>query len=161
MMRKSKNAPKYPNLAAEMSRENVSISDICKVTGKGKSTIYLYMNGTGAGDFTINDASNLWQMHRSGSIGKPAGYDRVAFMDIYKPLYERERQRMQLAPATRQRIDAATASLSGEGRKMLEDAKQDRKKQDDFFRMIESGLQHQALTTDNSPELLESKEEVQ
>ena len=45
MMRKSKNAPKYPNLAAEMSRENVSISDICKVTGKGKSTIYLYMNG--------------------------------------------------------------------------------------------------------------------
>lgn len=56
MMRKSKNAPKYPNLAAEMSRENVSISDICKVTGKGKSTIYLYMNGTGAGDFTINDA---------------------------------------------------------------------------------------------------------
>ena len=56
MMRKSKNAPKYPNLAAEMSRENVSISDICKVTGKGKSTIYLYMNGTGACDFTINDA---------------------------------------------------------------------------------------------------------
>ena len=105
--------------------------------------------------------SNLWQMHRSGSIGKSAGYDRVAFMDIYKPLYERERQRMQLAPATRQRIDAATASLSGEGRKMLEDAKQDRKKQDDFFRMIESVLQHQALTTDNSPELLESKEEVQ
>ena len=44
---------------------------------------------------------------------------------------------------------------------MLEDAKQDRKKQDDFFRMIESGLQHRALTTDNSPELLESKEEVQ
>ena len=28
--------------------------------------------------------SNLWQMHRSGSIGKSAGYDRVAFMDICK-----------------------------------------------------------------------------
>lgn len=66
MMRKSKNAPKYPNLAAEMSRENVSISDICKVTGKGKSTIYLYMNGTGAGDFTINDAFLISEQLFSG-----------------------------------------------------------------------------------------------
>lgn len=105
--------------------------------------------------------SNLWQMHRSGSMGKTAGMDRVAFMDIYKPLYERERQRMQLAPSIREKIDKTTAALSGEGRRCLESAKQKREEKEQFYRDLERGMMAPRLETTREPELLENKEDVQ
>ena len=65
-MRKPKNAPKYPNLVAEMSRTGVEIQDLCQATGKSKSSIYDYMRGVGNGDFTIADAFAIQEAYFPG-----------------------------------------------------------------------------------------------
>lgn len=65
-MRKTKSAPKYPNLVAEMSRTGIEIQDLCQATGKSKSSIYDYMRGVGNGDFTIADAFAIQESYFPG-----------------------------------------------------------------------------------------------
>lgn len=107
--------------------------------------------------------SALWNMKRY----RP-GMERTAFMDIYKPLYERERQHMQLAPDTRQRIDSAAAALSDGSRMKLEAAQEAREEKEAFYHMIETGAYHPQLEAhgvdmleDRIQEALEESEEVQ
>ena len=106
--------------------------------------------------------SAIWNMKRY----RP-GMERTAFMDIYKPLYERERQHMQLAPDTRQRIDSAAAALSDGSRLKLEAAQEAREEKEAFYHMIETGsIQHQLeahnheMLEEHNQVLLEESEEV-
>ena len=52
--------------------------------------------------------------------------DRVAFMDIYKPMYEREKQRAMTPQNLTAQIDAVAASLPDKGQHLLTDREQDR-----------------------------------
>lgn len=108
--------------------------------------------------------SNLQEMRRSAGRGSKPGLDRVAFMDIYKPLFERERQRMQLAPGIRCTIDRMTEALAGDGRKMIEGAREKRQEREELYRQLERQQFKKILTTDGEePDLLgiTDKEEVQ
>ncbi|MBD5469238.1 MAG: hypothetical protein HDR21_14005 [Lachnospiraceae bacterium] len=103
--------------------------------------------------------SNLQEMRRSASRGGKPGLDRVAFMDIYKPLYERERQRMQLAPGIRSTIDRLTETLSGDGSKMIESAREKRQEREALYRQFEHRQFGHLLTTDGEvPDLLGIKD---
>lgn len=55
-MKKTKTPPKYPNLAAEMSRSGIGIPELCEATGRSKSSVYDYINGKENRCFTIDDA---------------------------------------------------------------------------------------------------------
>ena len=62
-MRKPKNAPKYPNLVAEMSRTGIEIQDLCQATGKSKSSI---LRGVGNGGLTIDEAFAIQEAYFPG-----------------------------------------------------------------------------------------------
>lgn len=105
--------------------------------------------------------SNLRELRRQAVIGGKPGLDRVAFMDIYKPLYERERQRQQVAPNIRKAIDSITANLSGESRKMIEKARAAREEREEAFRRLELRALRGNYLTAEEPEVqrIEEKEE--
>jgi len=105
--------------------------------------------------------SNLRELRRQAITGGKPGLDRVAFMDIYKPLYERERQRQQVAPNIRNAIDSITENLSGESRKMIEKARAAREEREEAFRRLELGALRGNYLTAEDPEVqrIEEKEE--
>lgn len=105
--------------------------------------------------------SNLRELRRQAVIGGKPGLDRVAFMEIYKPLYERERQRQQVAPNIRKAIDSITANLSGESRKMIENARAAREEREEAFRRLELRALRGNYLTAEEPEVqrIEKKEE--
>ena len=65
--------------------------------------------------------------------------DRVAFMDIYKPMYEREKQRAMTPQNLTAQIDAVTASLPDKGQHLLIDREQDRRGKEEQYRRLEIG----------------------
>ena len=65
-MRKPNNAPKYPNLVAEMSRTGIEIQDLGQATGKSKSSMYDYLRGVGNGGFTIDEAFAIQEAYFPG-----------------------------------------------------------------------------------------------
>ena len=105
--------------------------------------------------------SNLRELRRQAVIGGRPGLDRLAFMDIYKPLYERERQRQQVAPSIRNAIDSITENLSGESKKMIEKARAAREEREEAFRRLELGALRGNYLTAEDPEVqrIEEKEE--
>ena len=51
--------------------------------------------------------TSLWEMHRSAYIGGKPGMDRVAFMQQYTPMYEREKSRSMTPAQLTEKIDNA------------------------------------------------------
>lgn len=86
---------------------------------------------------------NLYEMHRSYCRGGKPGMDRVAFMDIYKPMYEREKQRAMTPQNLTAQIDAVAASLPDKGQHLLTDREQDRRGKEEQYRRLEIGWRDQ------------------
>lgn len=104
----------------------------------------------------------LRELRRSAYIGGKPGLDRVAFMDIYKPLYERERQRMQLAPGIRSTIDKMTEAMIGEDRKKIESYHTERERKEEQIRQLTLRNYQQLITAEQDepdPLGIENKEE--
>ena len=80
---------------------------------------------------------NLYEMHRSYCRGGKPGMDRVAFMQQYEPMYQREKARAMTPQDINAKIDAAAGSLPDNGRLLLEELEADRRKKeaawDDIF----------------------------
>lgn len=55
--------------------------------------------------------TSLWEMHRSAYIGGKPGMDRVAFMQQYTPMYEREKARSMTPAQLTEKIDNVAGSL--------------------------------------------------
>lgn len=73
---------------------------------------------------------NLWEMHRSYCVGGKPGMDRVAFMQQYAPMYEREKARAMTPEAITTKIDAAAAALPDNSRYLLEMREAERRQKD-------------------------------
>lgn len=96
---------------------------------------------------------NLWEMHRSYCVGGKPGMDRVAFVQQYGPMYEREKQRAMTPEGITAQIDRASAALPDKGQKLLETREQDRREYDERMnRLWYRGLE-QALETVERPQL--------
>ncbi len=82
----------------------------------------------------------LRELHRGSYANNRDGMDRVAFMDLYKPAYERARAEAACPASLRRGINAAAAKFSNGGRKLLEAAAEKRREHDrvynDFWGII-------------------------
>lgn len=63
---------------------------------------------------------NLYDMNRSRYSGGRPGMARVAFMDQYKPMYEREKARAMLPNSITKQVDAIANSTSNGSYRLLE-----------------------------------------
>lgn len=79
---------------------------------------------------------NLWEMHRSYCVGGKPGMDRVAFMQQYTPMYEREKARDMTPADLTAMIDAAAAALPDKGQKLLADREQGRRDKEREYEAI-------------------------
>lgn len=79
---------------------------------------------------------NLWEMHRSCYAGGKPGMDRVAFMQQYTPMFEREKQRAMTPEAINSKIDTAAATLPGNVRPLLESREAARRKQEGMYALL-------------------------
>lgn len=89
---------------------------------------------------------NLWEMHRSYCTGGKPGMDRVAFMQQYTPMYEREKQRAMTPAMLTEQIDRAAASIPDNSRALLEAREASRRKQQDIFDHILNNSRLEAIT---------------
>ena len=98
----------------------------------------------------------LYQLHRGSYGGNKDGMDRVAFMDLYRPAYERARQEACCSASLLGNINTAKRQLSTGGIAQLEEARTRRKQQeheyDQLWRrqcdaMIDNPRQRPALTS--------------
>lgn len=94
---------------------------------------------------------NLYEMHRSCYRGGKPGMDRVAFMDIYKSMYEREKQRAMTPQNLTAQIDAVAAALPDKGQRLLADREQARREHDDTMNRIAYGWSRRALEAADTP----------
>ena len=77
--------------------------------------------------------SNLYSLH-CNRYGKNAdGMDRVAFMDLYKPVYAREREQAMLPERIRQVCDKKQKEVAGETLQMIEAAQYERREREDYY----------------------------
>lgn len=94
---------------------------------------------------------NLYEMHRSCYRGGKPGMDRVAFMDIYKPMYEREKQRAMTPEGLTSQIDAVASAIPDKGQRLLADREQARREHDDTMNRIAYGWSRRALEAADTP----------
>ena len=73
---------------------------------------------------------NLWEMHRGYCVGDKPGMDRLAFIQQYAPMYDRERLRAMTPERITAQIDAAAAALPDRGQRLLAQREADRRAQD-------------------------------
>lgn len=81
---------------------------------------------------------NLWEMHRAYCVGGKPGMDRVAFMQQYTPMYEREKANAMTPKAIGEGIGTALAALPDSSQKLIADCEAGRRaKDEEYRRMIE------------------------
>lgn len=93
--------------------------------------------------------SKLYSLHCNRYGRNADGMDRVAFMDLYKPAYEREREQAMLPERIRNVCERKRQEIGGENIKKLESAREKRKKQDEYY---------EGLTRRNYKRLIEANE---
>lgn len=77
--------------------------------------------------------SNLYNMHCGRHRGNKDGMDRVAFMDLYKPAYEREREQAMLPERIRNVCEKKRNEIGGESLRLIEQAREERVKHDEYW----------------------------
>ena len=80
---------------------------------------------------------NLWEMHRSYCRGGKPGMDRVAFMQQYTPMYEREKQRAMTPAMLTEQIDKAAALNADNSRALLEAREAERRNYRSIYDLID------------------------
>jgi hypothetical protein len=78
----------------------------------------------------------LYQLHRGSYGGNKDGMDRVAFMDLYRPAYERARQDACCSTSLLGNINTVKQQLTTGGIAQLEEARTRRKKQEREYDQI-------------------------
>lgn len=77
--------------------------------------------------------SKLYNLHCNRYGRNADGMDRVAFMDLYKPAYEREREKAMLPEQIRQVCEKIQHEIGGETMKMIEDAQDKRREREEYY----------------------------
>lgn len=81
---------------------------------------------------------NLWEMHRSCYVGGKPGMDRIAFLQQYEPMYQREKEKAMTPEPVARQIEATTAKSPEKGQKFLEACEKERIQRKHYFQGIEN-----------------------
>ena len=108
----------------------------------------------------IGGWSTLYNLHCGHHRGNKDGMDRVAFMDLYRPAYERARADACCSTSLLGGITTIRQQLTTGGIAQLEAAKQKRKEREDFYEELTTRAFRTALEQpDEVPALPETIEE--
>ena len=141
----------HPDLI-EPDRAWLAVSDLLHTTGENNhGDLHLQLPPLAARAVEAIGYNNLYEMHRSCYRGGKPGMDRVAFMDIYKPMYEREKQRAMTPEGLTSQIDAVASAIPDKGQRLLADREQARREHDDTMNRIAYGWSRRALETADTP----------
>jgi len=136
----------------EPDRAWLAVSDLLYTTGENNhGDLHLQLPPLAARAVEAIGYYNLYEMHRSCYRGGKPGMDRVAFMDIYKPMYEREKQRAMTPEGLTSQIDAVAAAIPDKGQRLLADREQARREHDDTMNRITYGWSRKALEAAEAP----------
>lgn len=136
----------------EPDRAWLAVSDLLYTTGENNhGDLHLQLPPLAARAVEAIGYYNLYEMHRSCYRGGKPGMDRVAFMDIYKPMYEREKQRAMTPEGLTSQIDAVAAAIPDKGQRLLADREQARREHDDTMNRIAYGWSRKALEAAEAP----------
>lgn len=80
---------------------------------------------------------NLYNLHCGSARGNKDGMDRVAFMDLYKPAYEREREQAMLPERIRNVCERKRQEVGGENLKLIAEARQKRLEKEQYWADID------------------------
>lgn len=143
----------------EPDRAWLAVSDLLYTTGENNhGDLHLQLPPLAARAVETIGYYNLYEMHRSCYRGGKPGMDRVAFMDIYKPMYEREKQRAMTPEGLTSQIDAVAAAIPDKGQHLLTDREQARREHDDTMNRIAYGWGRKALgAAETPPELTDGE----
>lgn len=143
----------------EPDRAWLAVSDLLYTTGENNhGDLHLQLPPLAARAVEAIGYYNLYEMHRSCYRGGKPGMDRVAFMDIYKPMYEREKQRAMTPEGLTSQIDAVAAAIPDKGQHLLTDREQARREHDDTMNRITYGWGRKALgAAETPPELTDGE----
>lgn len=100
--------------------------------------------------------NKLYQLHCGSARGNKDGMDRVAFMDLYKPLYEREREKAMLPENIRNVYEKKRQEIGGNTLKLIDEAHQKRIEKEQEWRKLDQFYTYNALEY-NEPKMLESE----
>ena len=103
---------------------------------------------------------NLYEMHRSYCRGGKPGMDRVAFIQQYEPMYEREKNRAMTPESINSTIDTAVASLPDNGQRLLANCEQSRRKRENELNQWVGYGRQRLLEASGNDELLALPEET-
>lgn len=143
----------HPELI-EPDRAWLAVSDLLYTTGENNhGNLHQQLPPLVARAVEAIGYSNLYEMHRSYYRGCKPGMDRVAFMDIYKPMYEREKQRAMTPEGLTWQIDAVTSAIPDKGQHLLADREQARRQHEDTMNRIAYGWSRRALGMAETPKL--------
>jgi hypothetical protein len=78
-------------------------------------------------------------MHRSAYIGGKPGMDRVAFMQQYTPMYEREKSRSMTPAQLTEKIDNAAGSLPDKGQHLIGYRESERRRKEQEMEALTRG----------------------
>ena len=150
----------HPDLI-EPDRAWLAVSDLLHTTGENNhGDLHLQLPPLAARAVEAIGYNNLYEMHRSCYRGGKPGMDRVAFMDIYKPMYEREKQRAMTPEGLTSQIDAVASAIPDKGQRLLADREQARREHDDTMNRIAYGWSRKALeVAEKPPELTDGEVE--
>ena len=148
----------HPDLI-EPDRAWLAVSDLLHTTGENNhGDLHQQLPPLAARAVEAIGYYNLYEMHRSCYRGGKPGMDRVAFMDIYKPMYEREKQRALTPEGLTSQIDAVAAAIPDKGQRLLADREQARREHDDTMNRIAYGWSRKALgAAETPPELTDGE----
>lgn len=88
---------------------------------------------------------NLYNLHCGSARGNKDGTDRVAFMDLYKPAYEREREQAMLPERIRNVCERKRQEVGGENLKLIEEAHRKRLEKERYWENIDQHLSNRFL----------------
>ena len=143
----------HPDLI-EPDRAWLAVSDLLHTTGENNhGDLHLQLPPLAARAVEAIGYNNLYEMHRSCYRGGKPGMDRVAFVQQYGPMYEREKQRAMTPEGITAQIDRVSAALPDKGQKLLETREQDRREYDERMNRIWYRGLEQALETAERPQL--------
>lgn len=104
--------------------------------------------------------STLYQLHRGSYGGNKDGFDRVAFMDQYKPAYERAREKAMLPKGISEAAEKAERILGAETQKQLDSALSYRKEREDYYESWSNSRYERILSQREEQKLLGGTDET-
>ena len=123
-----------------------AVEDLMNVKGEySDPDLYYHLPEPIARVVEVIGYSKLYKLHCNRYGHNADGMDRVAFMDLYKPAYARERENAMLPPRIRSATEQKRAEIGGAVLKQLDSLHAERMEKDSYYKSLEQRNLHRYI----------------